>query len=73
MAELIAQAKLKPDYKQLGLWKVFDGTFVVGLHEDVGPSPDLVVGCIGPWLNTDDEVTAFAYYEETVKYANIIH
>jgi hypothetical protein len=44
------------------LIKMDDDSYIVGWSDAIGDFPELVVGCIGPWVNTDDQGWASQLY-----------
>ena len=73
MATILAQATIPSHgHDKLQLAEVYDGTYIVGFKKDLEADPDLCVGIIGPWLNTDDLETAESYYQDSVKHERLV-
>lgn len=44
-----------------------DESYLVGLESAIGKDPELCVGCIGQWVNTDDEAFANILFNALIK------
>lgn len=51
---LLQQSFIKLRQEHLQLFRMVDGSFLVAFECDAGSNPELLLGCIGQWLNTDD-------------------
>jgi hypothetical protein len=54
MAKLIKQTFVKIRQENLQMYEMNDGSYIVAFSSDANPNPELLVGCIGQWVNTDD-------------------
>lgn len=53
LLKIIRELQLRLVDDTLQLIRLSDGSFLVGYKSDIGEKPDLLVGCIGRWINTD--------------------
>lgn len=51
---LLQQTFLKIRQENLQLFRMADDSFLVAFERDAGHFPELLLGCIGQWVNTDD-------------------
>ena len=68
MCKLLKNKFMSSRQEQLQLWQTDDDSFLVAFESDVGFNPELLVGCIGQWINTDDLEYAFECFNSLVEY-----
>jgi hypothetical protein len=48
------------------LHRLADDSFMISFYEDSGGNPELLVGCVGQWINTDDYEFAVCVFDSLV-------
>jgi hypothetical protein len=53
LLKIMRELQLRMVSDTLQLIRLSDGSFLVGYKSDIGEKPDMLIGCIGKWVNTD--------------------